>query len=335
MSHSDSNFYKSFAFVLGALVLFTLFIMFIANSLSPDAGEDPLAMAEQQKFIAPVGRSRVQGGAEAETSMAVQPKQSVKIADTAEAAKEPAKEPAKQAPKTETTVDSGTSEKSDTAQVAESSVAATEAATAPVAAASMKVKATVATNCAGCHNVGLDGAAKPDDAAAWNALADKGIDALAASVINGKGKMPPRAESSLSDEEIKQAVQLMISKATGAAAVEAPGAATVATATAAEASSIAAAATAVTAATTVEKEPAQVPAVVKNVVDTTCAACHISGVANAPKFGDQEAWAKRMEKGIDAVTASAIAGMGAMPPRGGSTLDDEQMKIAIEYMLSK
>ncbi len=322
MSHSDSNFYKSFAFVLGALVLFTLFIAFIANTLSPAAGDDPLAMAEQQKFISPVGRSRVKAVAEAATNATVQPV------------------PAKQAATTET--ESSSTPDEVKTPVAEETVATTEAAAAvedstaattaevssPVVNASMKVKATVATNCAGCHNTGLHGAAKPADAEAWSALADKGIDTLTMSVINGKGKMPARAESSLSDEEIKQAVQLMISKATGASAKNASGIATTATV----------ATTAAIAAPAVTKEPVQtveIPAAVKEVVDTTCAACHISGVANAPKYGDKEAWAKRMEKGIDAVTSSAITGIGAMPPRGGSALNDEQMKIAIEYMLSK
>jgi len=79
----------------------------------------------------------------------------------------------------------------------------------------LNVKAAVATNCAGCHNAGLHGAAKADDADAWAALSDKGLNALTASVIDGKGKMPARAESRLSDEEIGQAVQLMVFNATG------------------------------------------------------------------------------------------------------------------------
>ena len=37
MSHNDSNFYKPFVFVLGALLIFTAFIMFVANVWSPDS----------------------------------------------------------------------------------------------------------------------------------------------------------------------------------------------------------------------------------------------------------------------------------------------------------
>ena len=321
MGHSDSTFFKPFAFVLGALVLFTLFIMFIANALSPASPDDPLVMAQTKSAIAPVGMSRV--APPVEPAPAAEP--AAEADDSAEqtesdSAAQPAEEVAEEAP-------------------TESTESATAATTAPAAATTatafamsdvpVKVKAAVATNCAGCHNQGLDGAAKPDDAQAWGALSDKGIETLTASVINGKGKMPARAESSLSDAELQQAVQLMVVTATGSAAGGA--AATTATAAAAttESEGLQSDDQAAVAATT------EIPAEVKTVVDTTCAACHVAGVANAPKYGDKEAWAQRMEMGLDALTASAIKGKGVMPPRGGSSLDDGQIKLAIEYILTK
>jgi cytochrome c5 len=78
-----------------------------------------------------------------------------------------------------------------------------------------------------------------------------------------------------------------------------------------------------------------VPANVKTVVDTLCAGCHISGVANAPKYGDKAAWDERLSMGMDKLLASAIAGKGAMPARGGSQLSDAELRIAIEYMATK
>jgi len=42
-----------------------------------------------------------------------------------------------------------------------------------------------------------------------------------------------------------------------------------------------------------------------------------------------------MANGLDAITTSAIAGKGAMPPRGGTQLTDEEIKLAIQYMISK
>src|SRR5690606_1163398 len=45
--------------------------------------------------------------------------------------------------------------------------------------------------CAACHTAGVAGAPKLGDKAAWDTLAAKGLDALLASAINGKGAMPP------------------------------------------------------------------------------------------------------------------------------------------------
>ena len=60
-AHSDSNFLKAFAVVLGALVLFTLSIILLANRFSAvDSGYvDPLAKAQMIERLRPVGQSRV------------------------------------------------------------------------------------------------------------------------------------------------------------------------------------------------------------------------------------------------------------------------------------
>ncbi|MMZ71319.1 Cytochrome c5 [compost metagenome] len=55
----------------------------------------------------------------------------------------------------------------------------------------------------------------------------------------------------------------------------------------------------------------------------------------APNLGNKEAWAKVMKKGMDAVLKNAINGINAMPPRGGTSLPDDKLKAAIEYMYSK
>ncbi len=72
----------------------------------------------------------------------------------------------------------------------------------------------------------------------------------------------------------------------------------------------------------------------KAVYDKTCVACHASGVANAPKFGDKAAWAPRIATGNAAMLASVISGKGAMPPKAGTTLGEAELKAAIEYMVS-
>lgn len=65
----------------------------------------------------------------------------------------------------------------------------------------------------------------------------------------------------------------------------------------------------------------------------SCAVCHAAGVAGAPKTGNAEAWAPRMEKGMDALVASVKNGLNAMPPKGMcfDCSDEEYMEL-INYM---
>lgn len=65
-----------------------------------------------------------------------------------------------------------------------------------------------------------------------------------------------------------------------------------------------------------------------------CFACHGTGAAGAPKLGDAAAWSERGAKGLDALVSSAVSGIGAMPPRGGSAYDDDQIRAAVEYLLN-
>ena len=69
--------------------------------------------------------------------------------------------------------------------------------------------------------------------------------------------------------------------------------------------------------------------------EKTCAACHASGVANAPRLGDKAAWAARRGAGVPTLVATAIKGKGAMPPRGGmASLKDAEVRAAVEFMLA-
>ena len=65
----------------------------------------------------------------------------------------------------------------------------------------------------------------------------------------------------------------------------------------------------------------------------TCAVCHASGAAGAPKTGVAADWEPRMGKGMDALVASVENGLNAMPPKGmcfDCSADD--YKALIEYM---
>jgi cytochrome c5 len=71
------------------------------------------------------------------------------------------------------------------------------------------------------------------------------------------------------------------------------------------------------------------------VYNTYCLACHMVGVAGAPKMGDAAAWAPRAAKGVDALLATAKTGINAMPPMG-TCMDcsDAELKGAIEHMIN-
>lgn len=72
----------------------------------------------------------------------------------------------------------------------------------------------------------------------------------------------------------------------------------------------------------------------KAVYEKTCVACHAAGVANAPKFGDKAAWGPRLALGREGLVASVIKGKGAMPPKAGTTLKDDEIAAAVDHMLS-
>ena len=67
-----------------------------------------------------------------------------------------------------------------------------------------------------------------------------------------------------------------------------------------------------------------------------CSVCHTSGVANAPKLGDQAAWKKLIGEGQIIITAHGYVGIRAMPPKGGNAnLSVEQFSEALNYMVNK
>ena len=70
----------------------------------------------------------------------------------------------------------------------------------------------------------------------------------------------------------------------------------------------------------------------KAIYDGTCIACHGTGVLGAPKMGDAAAWKARATGGLPGLVASAKAGKGAMPPKGGTTASEGEIKAVVTYM---
>jgi cytochrome c5 len=94
--------------------------------------------------------------------------------------------------------------------VAAAPVAAAPAA-APAAVAAVDGEGLYKKACLACHAAGVAGAPKLGDKAGWSARLGAGVDGLTASVIKGKGAMPPKGGAATASEaEIKAAVEFMI-----------------------------------------------------------------------------------------------------------------------------
>jgi len=70
----------------------------------------------------------------------------------------------------------------------------------------------------------------------------------------------------------------------------------------------------------------------EEVFKAQCTACHTSGAAGAPKFGDAAAWGPRVKTGYEALLNSALKGKGAMGAQGGGDFETLEIGRAVVYM---
>jgi cytochrome c5 len=69
------------------------------------------------------------------------------------------------------------------------------------------------------------------------------------------------------------------------------------------------------------------------VFKASCAACHATGVAGAPKAGDAAAWSPRIKQGYETLVKHASEGFKAMPAKGGNAdLDPVEVARAVAYL---
>lgn len=204
----------------------------------------------------------------------------------------------------------------------ESSAAAPEAAAGTTAAPDGE--AIYNQVCMACHAAGVSGAPKLADSEAWAPRIAKGMDMLVASAVNGipGTAMPARGTcATCSDDDLKAVVEYMVASsggdATAAPAETAPAGGAPAPAEPQAAAEVGGGADG------------------EAVYNRACVACHLAGIAGAPKFGDAAAWAPRIAKGTDALLQTAISGLNAMPPRG-TCMDcsDDDLAAAIQFMIS-
>jgi cytochrome c5 len=216
--------------------------------------------------------------------------------------------------------------------------------------------------CAACHGTGAAGAPKLGDGGAWSARIAQGYDTLVQHAVQGIRAMPAKGGNpDLDDVEVARAVVYMANQggakfkepeapattstsAANAAAATAPGANAPGLAPTVPATPVATATgnagspsgSTPSAPTTVAQAPGGGSETGKNLYNQTCAACHGAGIAGAPKFGDKAAWAPRIAQGNATLYDHALKGFqgkaGMMPPKGGSTAPDGDVKAAVDYM---
>jgi cytochrome c5 len=214
--------------------------------------------------------------------------------------------------------------------------------------------------CAACHGTGAAGAPKLGDGGAWTARIAQGYDTLVQHAVQGIRAMPAKGGNpDLDDIEVARAVVYMANQGgakfkepeapaaaatANAAAAAAPGANAPGLAPTAPATPVATATgnagspngSTPSAPTSAAQAPGAGADAGKNLYNQTCAACHGAGIAGAPKFGDKAAWAPRIAQGNATLYDHAIKGFqgkaGMMPPKGGASAPDGDVKAAVDYM---
>ena len=74
----------------------------------------------------------------------------------------------------------------------------------------------------------------------------------------------------------------------------------------------------------------------KDVYDSVCMSCHMSGAAGAPITGETNQWSTRLAKGNATLYSNAINGIGVMPAKGGlMSLSEDEVKLAVDYMIDQ
>jgi len=175
--------------------------------------------------------------------------------------------------------------------------------------------------CAACHITGAGGAPKIDDKVEWTPRVKTGLNALYKHAIAGLGSMPAKGGCPDCDNaEIQASVDYMV-QLVGLSA-SADGAV----------------------ASDEEVTPPKMPATLakptlergKEIYDKVCAACHNDGLLGAPKIGDKEEWAHRIEKNMDVLIDHTINGFANNPVRGAcNECTDTDLIAAVKYMVQE
>lgn len=79
------------------------------------------------------------------------------------------------------------------------------------------------------------------------------------------------------------------------------------------------------------------PRAAEDIYNTSCMACHSTGVPGSPQLGDVAEWNTRVSKGMEVVYSNAINGLnGAMPPKGTCmSCSDDEINATVDYMIAQ
>lgn len=177
MTREDKEFMTMFTIVLGVLMLLAVIFLIVARiTASTIEGFDPTSAAYQaiEKRVQPVG----------DVAMSTVPRQSMEGGG------------------------GGGAPKQVTAAPAEGQQAQDQGGGGQV-----NGKQVFDQVCAACHAMGVAGAPKAGDQAAWAPRIKQGVEVLYQSALKGKGTMPPKGGNpSLTEAQVKAAVDYMMAQ---------------------------------------------------------------------------------------------------------------------------
>ncbi len=181
---------------------------------------------------------------------------------------------------------------------------------------------TFKTRCAACHASGAGGAPVVGNTNDWRALSRMPLFVLYTNVWNGVSIMPAKGGcKDCSSRAITSAIVYMLKHSRPGVGEKGPH--------------------------TGGSRPGSAPSgagssgdvvsltVGEQVFKKSCAACHTSGAAGAPRYGNHADWTPRLKHGLPHLYKNALYGIGAMPPKGGcGSCNIDQIKSAVDYLVA-
>lgn len=72
----------------------------------------------------------------------------------------------------------------------------------------------------------------------------------------------------------------------------------------------------------------------KVLYEKQCKACHESGLLEAPKYGNKEAWAPHLAKDKATLYEHSAKGFNKMPPQAVNGVSEAEVHAAVDYMIA-